>query len=87
VGIISWIVLGAIAGFAANFVMNQSANVFWTIVLGIVGAVVGGYISVVVFNRGDVTGLNLPSIVISILGAVLVLWIYRLLTSRKMSLD
>jgi uncharacterized membrane protein YeaQ/YmgE (transglycosylase-associated protein family) len=87
VGLISWIVLGAISGFIANFIMNQSANVLWTVVLGIIGAVVGGYISTVVFNRGDVTGVNLPSIVISVLGAVLVLFIYRALSGRRMTLD
>jgi len=82
-GIVSWIVLGAIAGFLANMVVGGGEGVIGTIILGIVGAVVGGYIASAVFHKGDVSGLNVESIVISVLGAILVLFVYRAMSKRR----
>src|SRR5665811_2122941 len=84
-GIISWIVLGAIAGFLANMVVGGGEGVIGTIILGIVGAVVGGYIAATVFHKGDVTGVNIESIVIAVLGAILVLFVWRALTRNRAS--
>ena len=84
-GIVSWIVLGAIAGFLANMVVGGSEGVIGTIILGIVGAVVGGYIASSVFHKGDVTGVNVESIVISVLGAILVLFVWRAFTRSRAS--
>jgi uncharacterized membrane protein YeaQ/YmgE (transglycosylase-associated protein family) len=82
-GIISWIVLGAIAGFLANMLIGGGEGVIGTIILGIVGAVVGGYIAAAVFHKGDVTGVNIESIVIAVLGAILVLVVWRALQGRR----
>ena len=82
-GIISWIVLGAIAGFIANLLVGGGEGVIGTIILGIVGAFVGGYIASAVFHKGDVSGLNVESIVISVLGAILVLFVYRAMSKRR----
>ncbi len=82
-GILSWIVLGAIAGFLANMIVGGREGVIATIILGIVGAVVGGYIASAVFHKGDVTGVNVESIVISVLGAILVLFVWRALTRNR----
>jgi uncharacterized membrane protein YeaQ/YmgE (transglycosylase-associated protein family) len=82
-GIISWIVLGAIAGFLANLVIGGGEGVIGTIILGIVGAVVGGYIASAIFHKGDVTGVNIESIVISVLGAILVLVVWRALQGNR----
>jgi uncharacterized membrane protein YeaQ/YmgE (transglycosylase-associated protein family) len=84
-GILSWIVLGAIAGFLANMVMGGNEGVIGTIILGIVGAVVGGYIASAVFHSGDVTGVNIESIVISVLGAILVLFVWRAFSRSRTS--
>ena len=84
-GIISWIVLGAIAGFLANLVVGGREGLIGTIILGIVGAVVGGYIAAAVFHKGDVTGVNVESIVIAVLGAILVLFVWRALTRSRTS--
>ncbi len=54
-----------------------------TIVLGIVGALVGGAISAALFDKGDVTGLNLESIVIAVLGSIIVLGLWRAFTVRR----
>ena len=82
-GIISWIVLGAIAGFLANLLIGGGEGVIGTIILGVVGAVVGGYIAAAVFHKGDVTGVNIESIVISVLGAILVLVVWRALQGSR----
>jgi uncharacterized membrane protein YeaQ/YmgE (transglycosylase-associated protein family) len=84
-GIISWIVLGAIAGFVANMIVGGREGLIGTIVLGIVGAVVGGYIAASVFHKGDVSGVNIESIVIAVLGAIAVLFIWRSLSGRRAS--
>ncbi|HLY13485.1 MAG TPA: GlsB/YeaQ/YmgE family stress response membrane protein [Candidatus Limnocylindrales bacterium] len=82
-GIISWIVLGAIAGFLANLLIGGGEGVLGTIILGIVGAVVGGYIASAIFHKGDVSGVNIESIVISVLGAILVLLVWRAVGGRR----
>lgn len=82
-GIISWIVLGAIAGFLANLLIGGGEGLIGTIILGIVGAVVGGYIASAIFHKGDVTGVNIESIVISVLGAILVLVVWRALQGNR----
>jgi uncharacterized membrane protein YeaQ/YmgE (transglycosylase-associated protein family) len=81
-GILSWIVLGLIAGFIASKLVNRTgAGLIMDIVLGVVGAIVGGYISSAL-GYGTVNGLNLYSIVVAILGAVIVLLVYRAVVSR-----
>ncbi|HEY5495187.1 MAG TPA: GlsB/YeaQ/YmgE family stress response membrane protein [Candidatus Limnocylindrales bacterium] len=83
--IISWIVLGAIAGFLANMIVGGSEGVIGTIILGIIGAVVGGYLAQAIFHKGDVTGVNIESIVIAVLGAIVVLFVWRALTRNRAS--
>ena len=82
-GIIAWIVLGAIAGFVTNLIMGGTGGVITTIILGIVGALVGGYLAGTVLGVADVTGVNLESIVVSVIGAVIVVAIYRGLSGRR----
>jgi uncharacterized membrane protein YeaQ/YmgE (transglycosylase-associated protein family) len=77
--IISWIVLGLIAGFIASKIVNKSGSgIVMDIVLGIVGALVGGFI----FKR-DITGFNLPSMLVAIVGAIIVLLIYHVISGRS----
>ena len=76
-GIFSWIILGLIAGALAKWLMpgQQGGGWFLTMVLGIVGAFVGGWLGTLV-GFGSVTGINLGSIVTSVVGAVIVLFLY-----------
>ena len=76
---IIWIILGLVAGIIAKFLMpgRDPGGFIVTILLGIVGAMVGGFISTRI-GFGDVTGFNLPSIIIAVLGAMLLLFIYRM---------
>ena len=80
--ILAWIVLGLIAGFVASKIVNKTGEgVVMDIVLGVVGAVAGGWL----FNRfgeAGVTGLNLWSIVVAVIGAVILLVLYHALTGR-----
>jgi uncharacterized membrane protein YeaQ/YmgE (transglycosylase-associated protein family) len=82
-GIIAWIILGAIAGFITNLIMGGKEGVIATVILGIVGAVVGGYLAGTVLKVADVTGINVESIVVAVVGAVIVVAMYRLLTGRR----
>ena len=84
-GIIAWIVLGAIAGFIANLIMGGGDGLVMMIVLGIVGAVVGGFIAGSVFGVADVTGLNLTSLVVAVFGAIVTIFVARLFLSRGAS--
>ena len=81
--IIAWIVLGLIAGFIASKLVNKTGEgLVLDIGLGIVGAVVGGF----VFNQlgaAGVTGFNLYSMLVAVIGAVLVLVVYHLVTGRR----
>ena len=82
-GIIAWIVLGAIAGWLTNMLMGGKEGVIGTIILGIVGAVVGGYVAGTVLKVADVTGINPESIVVAVIGGVIVVAVYRMLVGRR----
>jgi uncharacterized membrane protein YeaQ/YmgE (transglycosylase-associated protein family) len=82
-GILAWIVLGAIAGFIANMIFGGNEGVIGTILLGIVGAVVGGFLAGTVLKVADVTGLNIESIVVSVIGAIVVLAAWRMFSGRR----
>jgi uncharacterized membrane protein YeaQ/YmgE (transglycosylase-associated protein family) len=74
-----WIVLGALAGWVASLIMgtDEQQGALMNIVLGVVGALVGGFV-MNLFGLQGVTGFNLYSILISILGAVVLVWLGRL---------
>ena len=80
---LAWIVLGLIAGWIASKIMHgQGAGLLMNLVLGVVGAFVGGLLISVVGGVG-VTGFNLWSLLVSVLGAVIVLWLSSALRSRR----
>jgi uncharacterized membrane protein YeaQ/YmgE (transglycosylase-associated protein family) len=80
---IGWIILGLIAGFIASRIVNKEGEGFlMDIVLGIVGAVVGGFLFNI-FGAAGVTGFNIWSFIVAIVGAVVVLWIYHALTGTR----
>ena len=75
--ILAWIVLGLIAGFICSKLVNKTGEgVILDIVLGVVGALVGGYLFSI-FGAHGVTGLNLYSLFVAVIGAVVVLLVYH----------
>jgi uncharacterized membrane protein YeaQ/YmgE (transglycosylase-associated protein family) len=80
---VAWIVLGLIAGFIASKVVNKTGEgMILDIVLGIVGAVIGGYLFQT-FGMAGVTGVNLYSILVAVVGAIVFLVIYHALFRRR----
>jgi uncharacterized membrane protein YeaQ/YmgE (transglycosylase-associated protein family) len=77
-GLLSWIILGLVAGVIADFLMRGGFGLIGSIMLGIVGAVVGGYLASLT-GLGSVTGLNIGSIAIAVIGACLVIFAVRAL--------
>jgi len=81
--IIGWLILGLISGFIASKMVNDSGQgLVLNIVLGIVGAIVGGFIFQS-FGGAGVTGFNLYSMFVAIIGAVVVLFLYHMIAGRR----
>jgi uncharacterized membrane protein YeaQ/YmgE (transglycosylase-associated protein family) len=81
-GIISWIVLGGLAGWIGSMLVNQTGEgLFLDIVLGIIGAVVGGWLFTT-FGVTGMTGFDLWSLLVAVVGAVIVLAIYHAIVER-----
>ena len=82
-GILSWIMLGLIAGFIGSKIVESQGQGFWlNIALGIVGAVVGGFLFDL-FGASGVTGLNIYSMIVAIIGSIVVLLIYNAVAGRR----
>jgi len=81
--ILGWIILGLISGFIASKIVNRTGEGFFLdIILGIVGAIVGGFLFTAVGASG-VTGFNLYSMVVAVIGAIVVLFGYRKISSTS----
>ena len=80
-GWISWIILGGIAGWIASIIAgtNRQMGIVANVVVGIVGALIGGFIMSAI-GASDINGFNLYSLLVAILGAVILLWIVKLFT-------
>jgi uncharacterized membrane protein YeaQ/YmgE (transglycosylase-associated protein family) len=84
--IIGWLILGLIAGFIASKIVNKSGEgVILDIVLGVVGAIVGGFLFSF-FGAAPVTGLNIYSMIVAVIGAVVVLVVYHAITGSRRSI-
>ena len=84
-GILAWIILGLIAGAIAKAIMpgKDPGGFIVTALIGIVGAVIGGFLGNMIFGIGGVSGVDIRSILISVVGALVLLWIYRMATRRS----
>ena len=82
--ILAWIVLGLIAGWLAGLMMRGGGyGIIGDIVLGILGAIIGGWLTAVLLGRDMMTGINIESLLVAVLGAVVLIAISRLLTGRS----
>ena len=81
--IVGWIVLGLIAGFIGSKIVNKTGEgVILDIVLGIIGAIVGGFLFTE-FGATGITGFNLYSMFVAVIGAIVVLVIYHAVAGRR----
>ena len=82
-GIVSWIILGLIAGFIGSKIVDKQGQGLWlNIALGIVGALVGGFLFDL-FGATGVTGFNIYSMIVAVVGSIVVLLIYNAVTGRS----
>jgi uncharacterized membrane protein YeaQ/YmgE (transglycosylase-associated protein family) len=82
--VISWIILGLIAGWIASKIVGGSGQGFFLdLALGIVGALVGGFLYSEILGGPGVTGVNLGSIIVAIIGSIIVLAVYHAVTGRR----
>jgi uncharacterized membrane protein YeaQ/YmgE (transglycosylase-associated protein family) len=82
-GIFSWIILGLIAGFIASKIVDRQGSGLWLdIALGIIGALVGGFLFSF-FGSTGVTGLDLWSMIVAVVGSIVVLLVYNAVTGRR----
>ncbi|MDQ3809269.1 MAG: GlsB/YeaQ/YmgE family stress response membrane protein [Chloroflexota bacterium] len=81
-GILAWLIVGLIAGWLAGMLTGGGRGLLGNIVLGILGGLLGGFIGSAVFGW-DMTGFNLPSILLATLGAVLLVAILRFIPGRQ----
>lgn len=81
--ILAWLVVGLIAGFLGSMIVKRSGSgIIMDLVLGIIGALVGGFLFNQ-FGHTGVTGINLYSILVATIGAVVVLFLYHLIADRR----
>jgi uncharacterized membrane protein YeaQ/YmgE (transglycosylase-associated protein family) len=82
-GILATLVVGLIAGVLASLIMKARGGLIIDLILGVVGGFVGGWLSGLVVGRNLMSGINLTSILVALVGAVVVLFVYRLIFRRR----
>lgn len=81
-GIIGWIVLGGLAGWVASMISKESGGLLKNIVVGIVGAFIGGFVFSTL-GGSEVTGFNFYSFIVALVGALILIFLLRLVTGRS----
>lgn len=84
-GILAWIIFGALAGWIASLILktNDQQGAIGNIIVGIIGAVIGGFLAGVLFNSPGVTGFNLSSFIIAVVGAVVLLMLKGMVAGKR----
>jgi uncharacterized membrane protein YeaQ/YmgE (transglycosylase-associated protein family) len=84
-GIIAWLVVGAIAGYLAGFLVkgDESYGVIGHIVLGIVGAIVGGFLAGALTGGDYITGVNITTIIVAVIGAIIAVVVWNAVSGRS----
>ena len=85
-GFIGSIIIGLIAGWITGKIMHGGGYGIWRdIILGIIGSIVGGWLTAILVGANLVTGFNLTSLIVAVIGSVVVVVIYRLITRRSVT--
>ncbi|HTP03274.1 MAG TPA: GlsB/YeaQ/YmgE family stress response membrane protein [Anaerolineales bacterium] len=82
-GFVATVIVGLIAGFLAHLLMKTSTGLIMDLIMGVIGGFVGGWLSSVLFGANLMSGINLTSIVVALVGAIIVIAIYRLFTRGR----
>jgi uncharacterized membrane protein YeaQ/YmgE (transglycosylase-associated protein family) len=84
-GIIAWIIFGLLAGWVAKALMpgRDPGGCIITMVIGVVGAILGGWIGSQFLGAGPVTGFNIKSFLLAVMGSIILLLLYRLIAGRR----
>lgn len=82
-GIFATIVVGLIAGWLASIIMKVKSSILWDLLMGVIGGFVGGWLSQFWFGVNQITGINFTSILVALVGAIIVIAIYRFLTRGR----
>lgn len=83
-GFLTWLIVGAVVGWLAGIlVKGRGFGLLGNIVIGVVGAIIGGWLAGAIFNISNpISGFNLTTLVVAVLGAILVLFVARMIRSR-----
>jgi uncharacterized membrane protein YeaQ/YmgE (transglycosylase-associated protein family) len=82
-GLFATIVVGLVAGLLASWIMKAKTGVLVDLILGVVGSVVGGWITSLILGVDLVSGINLTSIIVALVGAIIVIAVYRLIRRKR----
>lgn len=81
--LLATIVVGLIAGLLASYLMKAKTGILVDLILGVVGAILGGWITSLILGVNLVSGFNLTSVIVAVLGAILVIVLYRFFARRR----
>ena len=81
--LLSTIIVGLIAGYLASKVMKTNTSLFTEMILGVVGGIVGGWLAQLLLGVDLMSGFNLTSILLALVGAIIVIAVYRLIKGRR----
>lgn len=81
--LLATIVVGLIAGLLASYLMKAKTGILVDLILGVVGAILGGWITSLILGVNLVSGFNLTSVIVAVLGAILVIVLYRFFVRRR----
>ena len=83
-GFVATIVVGLIAGYLAHLLMKTHTGLITDLIMGVIGGFVGGWLSSLIFGGNLMNGITIQSIIVALVGAIIVIAIYRLITRRAM---
>ena len=81
-GFFAWIIVGGLAGVLARYIMKEEGGLARNIVLGIIGGLAGGFLTESLGGQG-ITGFNIWSILVATFGAIVIIWLGRVISNRK----
>ena len=82
-GLIATIVVGLIAGWLASILMKSKGGLLMDLIMGVIGGFVGGWLTSIFLGANLMSGINITSIIVAFVGAVIVIGVYRLITGRR----